>query len=158
MVFREPDEGSSSPTPRRKARKRTPDVTEARSRAQRAKLDMQADSRQQHAASSGAAKQLAEQSPLQARRRAANTLARTIDDYLQDHEGGNHSKKTLEWHRTALNLLRTFLEEKQGITRVEDVEASDISAWFADMRKAPGKHGKPRAERTIQTYARSVRA
>jgi integrase/recombinase XerD len=41
---------------------------------------------------------------------------------------------------------------------VEDVDAADISAWFAYMRKVAGKHGRPRSERTIQTYARSVRA
>jgi integrase/recombinase XerD len=38
------------------------------------------------------------------------------------------------------------------------VDSADISAWFAYMRKATGKHGRPRSERTIQTYARSVRA
>ena len=86
------------------------------------------------------------------------TLTRAIDNYLQDHEGGNHSKKTLEWHHTALTLLQTFLEEERGITLVGEMDASDISAWFAHLRKAPGKHGRPRSERTIQTYARSVRA
>ena len=86
------------------------------------------------------------------------TLARAIDDYLQDHEGGNHSKKTLEWHHTALGLLQTFLEEERDITLVGEVDATDISAWFAHMRKVDGKHGEPRSERTIQTYARSVRA
>jgi site-specific recombinase XerD len=86
------------------------------------------------------------------------TLTRAIDDYLQDHEGGNSSRKTLEWHCTALGLLQTFLEAERGITLVGAVDAADISAWFAYLRKAPGKHGRPRAERTIQTYARSARA
>jgi site-specific recombinase XerD len=86
------------------------------------------------------------------------TLARAIDEYLQDHEGGNSSRKTLEWHHTALGLLQAFLAEERGITLVEDVDAADISAWFAYMRKVAGKHGRPRSERTIQTYAHSVRA
>jgi site-specific recombinase XerD len=86
------------------------------------------------------------------------TLARAIDDYLQDHEGGNHSKQTLEWHHTSLDLLQTFLQEERDITLVGEVDATDINAWFAHMRKVDGKHGKPRSERTIQTYARSVRA
>ncbi len=158
MVFRKPDERSSSPAPRRKARTRPPDVTEARSRAQRAKLDTQANERTSQASSSGASHEQTEHSSAQARRRAATTLARTIDDYLQDHEGGNSSRKTLEWHHTALGLLQTFLEKERGITLVAEVDASDISAWFAYLRKASGKHGRPRAERTIQTYARSVRA
>jgi integrase/recombinase XerD len=81
-----------------------------------------------------------------------------LDEYLQDHEGGNSSRKTLEWHHTALSLLQTFLAEERDITFVGEVDAADISAWFAHMCKAPGKHGRPRSERTIQTYARSVRA
>jgi site-specific recombinase XerD len=134
-------------------------VTEARASAQRAKLDAQAKARnQQLEASEGSKEQPSQASRQQARRRAAMTLTRAIDDYLQDHEGGNHSKKTLEWHHTALTLLQMFLEEERGITLVGAVDASDISAWFAHLRKAPGKHGRPRSERTIQTYARSVRA
>jgi site-specific recombinase XerD len=153
MVLREPDEHSSSPAPRRKARTRPPDVTEARASAQRAKLDAQASAR-----TSQAPQEQADRPSVQAGRRAATTLARTIDDYLQDHEGGNSSRKTLEWHRTALGLVQAFLEKERAITLVAEVDASDISAWFAYLRKAPGKHGRPRAERTIQTYARSVRA
>jgi len=133
-------------------------VTEARSRSQRAKLDTQANERMSQAASSGASHEQTEHSSAQARRRAATTLARKIDDYPQDHEGGNSSRKTLEWHHTALGLLQTFLEKERGITLVAEVDASDISAWFVYLRKASGKHGRPRAERTIQTYARSVRA
>ncbi len=158
MVFQEPDEHASSKTSHRNTRKRPPDVTEARARAQSAKLDTQAKARQEHLEASESSKEQTLQASLQARRRTAMTLARAIDDYLQDHEGGNHSKKTLEWHHTALSLLQTFLEEERSITLVGEVDAPDISAWFAYQRKAPGKHGKPRSERTIQTYARSVRA
>ncbi len=161
MAFHEADEHSSSSAPRRKVRKRRSDLTEARARAQRAKLDAQVEERQQQADREAAAqksKGKATQADIQARRRAATTIARAIDDYLQDHDGGNHSEKTLEWHRTALGLLRRFLEEQREITLIGEVDASDISAWFAHLRKVPGKQGKPRAERSIQTYARSVRA
>src|SRR5579859_4059043 len=54
--------------------------------------------------------------------------------------------------------MRLFLEEDLGITQIDDVEADDISAWFAHMRITPGATGKVRSERTIQTYARSARA
>jgi site-specific recombinase XerD len=155
MVFQQSDEGSSS-APRR-SRKKQLDVTEARSRAQRTKLEAQAKARQQ-LQESDAEKEEHSQAMLQARRRAAMTLARAIDDYLQDHEGGNHNKKMLEWHQTALGLLQTFLQEERDITLVGEMEATDISAWFAHLRKVDGKHGRPRSERTIQTYARSVRA
>jgi site-specific recombinase XerD len=81
-----------------------------------------------------------------------------IEAYIQDHIGGNHSEKTLEWHRTALGLMQGFLEEELDITQIDEVEADDISAWFAHMRSTPGANGKVRSERTIQTYARSARA
>ncbi len=113
MVFHEADERSSSSAPRRKARKRPPDVTEARSRAQRSKLETQAKARLRQAPLSEVPQEHSPQTSLQARRRAATTVTCLIDDYLQDHEGGNHSKKTLEWHHTALNLLQTFLEEER---------------------------------------------
>jgi integrase/recombinase XerD len=92
---------------------------------------------------------------LQANRRAITTL---IEAYLQDHIGGNHSEKTLEWHCTALGLMRLFLEEGLDITQINDVEADDISAWFAHLRATPGAKGRVRSERTVQTYARSARA
>jgi len=139
-------------------------VTEARAAAQRVKLDTQAEIREQGAAKVKEAAALKkargkkEQQRLQASRRANTTIAHAVDDYLLDHEGGNHSDKTLEWHRTALGLMRTYFEKERGITLVGEVDASAINAWFAHMRKSPGGHGKPRSERTIQTYARSARA
>jgi integrase/recombinase XerD len=96
--------------------------------------------------------QLSAQSP------ASMTLTQAIEDYLLDHEGGNHSPKTLEWHRTALGLLQTYLEQERGIPLVVEIDAPDLNAWLAYLRKSPGGHGKRRSERTIQTYARSVRA
>ncbi len=45
-------------------------------------------------------------------------MERAIADYLLDHEGGNSSQKTLQWHQTALGLLRRFLEDERGITLV----------------------------------------
>ena len=88
----------------------------------------------------------------------ALTLEEAIEAYLRDHEGGNHSPKTIEWHTTALHLLSSFLEQEQGKRQIEDVTSSDISAWFTHLRQHPGSRGKQRSERTIQTYARSARA
>ena len=151
-------------TPR--ANKRSSRVTEARAAAQRVKLDAQAEAREQEAAEVKEASALKkargkkeqQQRQLQAPRRVSTTIGHAIDDYLLDHEGGNHSAKTLEWHRTALGLMRTYFEKERGITLVGEVEAADINSWFAYMRKSPGGHGKVRSERTIQTYARSARA
>jgi site-specific recombinase XerD len=140
-------------------RRRRKHVPEARATAQRAKLDAQTKARE--AAPSPAVKKpkgQQNQRTLLANRRAGTTMESAIEDYLQDHAGGNHSTKTLEWHRTALGLLRGFLKEERSITLIGEVDAPDISAWFAFMRTSPGSRGKIRSERTIQTYARSARA
>ena len=154
-----PESGSEKPkTPPKRGSKQ---VTEARARAQRAKLDTQKQEHVQQNVASNThpkAKGKGTQRDLQAKRRATTTIARAIEDYLQDHEGGNHSDKTLEWHTISLGLMRTYLEQERAITLVGEIDAPDISGWFASMRKVPGKHGKIRSERTIQTYARSARA
>ena len=135
-------------------------VTGARAAAQRAKLDAQAETRRstQQEAAPPKARGKKEQKQLLARRRATTTLERAIADYLADQEGGNHSHKTLEWHRTALGLLKGFLQEERDITLVGEIDAPDLNAWFVHLRKTPGGHGKMRSERTVQTYARSARA
>lgn len=138
-------------------------VTQARAAAQRAKLEAQAEARrsstaEQEATTPKKAKSKKDQKQLLANRRATTTIERAIEDYLADHEGGNHSNKTLEWHHTALGLLKSFFIEEREITLVGEIDAPDINAWFVHMRKTKGAHGKIRSERTIQTYARSARA
>lgn len=135
-----------NPTHQRRAQ-----ITEARARAQRAKRETQRRtttllSRRKIREDAGGKKQ------------TSSCLADAIAAYLQDQEGGNRSRKTIEWHTTALGLLSRYLEEKRAITRVEEVDAQAISGWFAHLRTVPGQRGKPRSERTIQTYARSARA
>lgn len=133
-------------------------VTEERAKAQRAKLGAQAEARQEEekeAFSRVMPSKKTGRQELQAKRRVIETL---IDAYIQDHIGGNHSEKTIEWHRISLGLMRAFFEKELDITQIDDVEADDMSAWFAHMRTTLGTHGKVRSERTIQTYARSARA
>ncbi len=134
-------------------------VTESRAQAQRAKLDAQAQTHrsqdEQEAANPLPQHKKTIREEAQAKRRLIETL---IEAYIQDHIGGNHSEKTIEWHRTALGLMRLFLQEDLGITQIEEVEADDISAWFVYLRATPGSRGKVRGERTVQTYARSARA
>ena len=137
-------------------------VTEARALAQRAKLEAQTEARHQQAVSKTSAPSLPRRrkgpEDRLSKRRAATTVERAVADFLDDQEGGNHSAKTLEWHRTALGFFRHFLTEERTITLVAEIDAPDISAWFASMRKTPTTRGRIRSERTIQTYARSVRA
>jgi|GEM_PF-42061 site-specific recombinase XerD len=136
-------------------------TTDARAAAQRAKLDAQTEAITQETAgptSAGKLKRKKEPQRMFSNRRATTTIERAIGDYLLDHEGGNRSKKTIEWHRTALGFLREFLAQERQITLVEEITVPDLTAWFVQLRKAPGAHGKLRSERTVQTYARSARA
>ena len=148
-------------TPARRSRKATNQTTDARATAQRAKLDAQRETSPQETAnfaSGGKPKRKKEQHHFLSNRRANMSIERAIADYLLDHEGGNRSKKTIEWHSTALGLLREFLAQHRQITLVGEIDAPDLTAWFVHLRKTPGAHGKLRSERTVQTYARSVRA
>ncbi len=129
-------------------------VTQERAKAQRAKLDVQAESRhlqeEQEAVVQTTQHKKTGRQEVQAKRRLIEML---IEAYLQDHIGGNHSVKTLEWHRTALGLMQLFFKEELDMTQIDEVEADDISAWFAHLRSTPGARGKARSERTVQTYA-----
>jgi site-specific recombinase XerD len=150
-------QSSSSPTTRRVTSSRK--VTEARATAQRAKQDAQAQERRSQAERAEKAKPAAgKRERERPGSRRAGTIEGAIADYLLDHAGGNHSNKTLEWHSTALGLMRSYLEEECKITLVEDIDAPDLNGWLAHLRTTPGSRGKPRSERTIQTYARSARA
>jgi site-specific recombinase XerD len=144
----------------RRTRKKGSRVTQARARAQRAKLDAQAQTHhQRQEAQEAVARQTqrkkADRQEVQANRRLIGPL---VEAYLQDHIGGNSSEKTIEWHRTALGLLHCFLQKELDINQIEEIEADDISAWFAHLRSTPAARGKVRSERTVQTYARSARA
>lgn len=96
----------------RRGNKKGSRVTEARAKAQRAKLDALAQARQLQDEQEAVVRQTQNKKrarqDMQAKRRVITTL---IEAYIQDHIGGNSSEKTLEWHRTALGLMRFFLEE-----------------------------------------------
>src|ERR1051326_5692494 len=135
-------------------------VTEARAQAQRAKLDAQVPMNlRQDEKNAGTLQHQHKKTGRQQEVRAKPCLIETlIEAYLQDHIGVNSSKKTLEWHRTALGLMQHFFKEELDITQIAEVDAPDISAWFAHLRRTPVARGKMRSERTVQTYARSARA
>jgi hypothetical protein len=143
----------------RRTHKKGSRVTQARAQAQRVKLDTLAEARhvqeEQEAVNHTIRNKKTVRQEMLVKRHVISIL---IEAYIQDHIGGNSSEKTLEWHRTALGLLHLFLEEELEITQIDEVEADDISAWFAHLRSTPGARGKVRSERTIQTYARSARA
>ena len=146
-------------TKQQRTRKASRTTTQARAKSQRAKLDAQAEaSTEETEAPSTPSKKKKAPARVLNTRRSTTTVERAIEDYLQDHEGGNHSHKTIEWHTTALGFFQTFLAQERKLTLVDEIEAPDITAWFSHLRKSPGARGKTRSERTVQTYARSARA
>lgn len=134
-----------------------PMVTNARANAQRTKIDLEREEREQTARAKPAPSHKSARSQPVSKRQGVS-ITGAIESYIQDHIGGNHSPKTLEWHQTALGLLQAFLEQEEGLTGVREIEADHLTKWLAFMRKTPGARHKLRSERTIQTYARSVRA
>ena len=116
-----PAPSTVAPTRRKRTEGTSRKVTEARATAQRAKLDALAQERQRKtelAQKEGKAKPSQgkqDQQDLLAQRRANTPITRAIDDYLLDHVGGNRSDKTLEWHRTSLGLMLSFLENWSGL-------------------------------------------
>jgi hypothetical protein len=113
----------------RQAPKKGSRVTQERAKAQRVKLDAQAETQplqeEQEAVVQAMQRKKTGRQEVQAKRRLIDTL---IEAYLQDHIGGNHSQKTLEWHRTALGLMHLFFQEGLDMTLIDEVEAEDISA------------------------------
>jgi integrase/recombinase XerD len=89
--------------------------------------------------------------------RAKRGIRATIQEYILDHRSQNHSPKTIEWHTLALGNFAAFLE-KEGVTSLEDIERVHVLAWLTNLSTEPGAKGRKLAERTVNCYARSMRA
>jgi site-specific recombinase XerD len=152
-TFSGPD---AAPSGRPRTTPRSKPVTESRALAQRQKIDREREKRLENPGLKE--RQPASRPPVLKAGSQAMTVHRALEGYIEDQIGGNRSKKTIEWHQTALGLFTTYLDEQEQITLVTEIDAMHITGWFAYLRKTEGGHGKIRSERTIQTYARSVRA
>jgi site-specific recombinase XerD len=144
------------PSGRPRSTSRPKPVTEARASAQRQKVERQ---RSQHLEQADQQERLPEPAArLSKKGTQATSAVQAMHIYIQDQIGGNRSPKTIEWHSTALGLFTTYLTEQERIMFVTEIDAMHITGWFTYLRTTLGGHGKVRSERTIQTYARSVRA
>ncbi len=81
----------------------------------------------------------------------------SIEEYILDHKSQNHSKKTIEWHILALGNLADFLEQ-QGVSDIEHIERVHILSWLHALSTQPGAKGRLLAARSVNCYARSMRA
>jgi site-specific recombinase XerD len=89
--------------------------------------------------------------------RQSRAIRSTIEEYILDHKSQNHSKKTIEWHTLALGNLADFLE-KQNVLAVEQIERVHILSWLNALASQPGAKGRILAARSVNCYARSMRA
>jgi integrase/recombinase XerD len=135
---------------------RSNSVTESRAVAQRQKVDRERARSPKPAEPKE--RQRTSRTPVIKAGSQSTTVNQAIEGYIQDQIGGNRSPKTIEWHRIALGLFSAYLDEQEQITLVTDIDAMHITGWFAYMRTTGGRYGKVRCERTVQTYARSLRA
>jgi site-specific recombinase XerD len=89
--------------------------------------------------------------------RSLHPIRSSIDEYILDHKSQNHSPKTIEWQNLALGNLADFLE-KQEVTYVEQMERVHILSWLSALGSEPGAKGRMLSARTVNCYARSMRA
>ncbi|GLV58972.1 tyrosine recombinase XerD [Dictyobacter sp. S3.2.2.5] len=90
-------------------------------------------------------------------RRKERTIRKSIDEYIADHQSQHHSIKTVKWHQLALGHLANFLEQ-QGVIYIKDLEKEHLVDWINLLTEEPGSRGKLRTTRTVNYYARSMRA
>jgi len=101
--------------------------------------------------------QAAEQESLRARCLAL-TIERTIQSYLQEQRANERSRKTMEWHQTALGLFQQYLVDERHLHLLCQITEAEVRGWVAFLRTTPSTKDTTRSAGTIATYARSVRA
>jgi site-specific recombinase XerD len=89
--------------------------------------------------------------------KGGHLLCYCIEEYPLDHRSQNPGSKTLEWHQLSLSKLARFLV-RQGIAIVEEIERVHLLSWLSELCMRTGAHGKRLAARSVNSYARSVRA
>ncbi len=92
------------------------------------------------------------------KRRDSQPIERAIQDYLEDQKRHQRRKKTLEWHQTALGLLRDYVLMECHMTLLRQITHKEIQGWLAFLEHQPTTRGNLRAAGTIASYARSARA
>jgi site-specific recombinase XerD len=86
------------------------------------------------------------------------TIERAIQAYLQEQRDHGYSRKTLEWHETALRLVQQYLVNHCHLRFLNQITEKEVCGWFASLRTPSSLTGNPRKTSTIATYGRSLRA
>ncbi|MBO0783758.1 MAG: tyrosine-type recombinase/integrase, partial [Ktedonobacteraceae bacterium] len=91
-------------------------------------------------------------------RRFTMTIEGAIQAYLQEQMAGGRSRKTMEWHRTALSLFQQYLVHERHFSLPRQITETELRAWLTWLGSKPTTRGTQRGATTIATYGRSVRA
>jgi site-specific recombinase XerD len=92
------------------------------------------------------------------KRQDSQPIDRAIQNYLEDQKRHQRRKKTLEWHQTALGLLRDYVLIECHMTLLRQITQKEMQGWLAFLEHQPTTRGNLRAAGTIASYARSARA
>jgi hypothetical protein len=92
------------------------------------------------------------------KRQDSQPIDRAIQNYLEDQKRHHRRTKTLEWHQTALGLLRDYVLIECHMTLLRQITHKEIQGWLAFLEHQPTTRGALRAANTIASYARSARA
>jgi hypothetical protein len=78
-------------------------------------------------------------------------LRNVIDEYLQYHDGLNHSPKTVRWYSDILLSLNVFLG---GDARLADLTVRRLRAYQSHLRARCKPNGKPLTDETLHDHTR----
>ena len=89
---------------------------------------------------------------------ACLTVESVIQTYVQELTTQGRSRKTVEWHQTALGSLYTYLAQRDALLLISQLTRRDVRGWVASLRAASPTTGIRRSANTVRTYLRSAHA
>ena len=82
-------------------------------------------------------------------------LRNVIEEYLQYHDGLNHSPKTVRWYSDILSALKVFLD---GDARLADLTVRRLRAYQSHLRARRKPNGKSLSDETLHDHIRGIKA
>jgi len=81
-------------------------------------------------------------------------LSAVIEEYLQHHDGRNHSPKTVRWYADILGALNAFLGPNADLG---DLSPTVIRAYQSHLRTRRKPDGNPLSDESLHDHARGIR-
>lgn len=82
-------------------------------------------------------------------------LCNVIEEYLQYHDGLNHSPKTIRWYSDILSALNVFLRSE---ARLGDLTVRRLRAYQSHLRARRKPNGEPLSDETLHDHVRGIKA